>query len=79
MAGLVIGQGTQDGCGVCGGGGGMISEPHSWFRSEIMACTQGLFSDSCRAVARELIRKQAKGCKLLFTIHAAEEIGINYN
>ena len=49
-----------------------------------MACTQGLFSDSCRAGARELIRnprirKQAEGCKLLFTIHTVEEIGINYN
>ena len=32
-----------------------------------MACTQGLFSDSCRAAARELIRKQGEGCKLLFT------------
>ncbi len=44
-----------------------------------MACTQGLFSDSCRAAATELIRKQAEGCKLLFTIHTVEEIGINYN
>ncbi len=44
-----------------------------------MAGTQGLFSDSCRAVARELIRKQAEGCKLLFTIHTVDEIDINYN
>ncbi len=47
--------------------------------SEIMACTQGLFSDSSRAAARELSRKQAEACKLLFTIHTVEEIGIQLN
>ncbi len=47
--------------------------------SEIMPCTQGLFSDSCRAPARQLIRKPAEGCKVLFTIHTVEEIYINYN
>ncbi len=39
-------------------------------KSEIMACIQGLFSDSCRAAVRELIRKQGEGCKLLFTIRS---------
>ncbi len=47
--------------------------------SEIMASTQGLFSDSCRAVAGERIRKQVEECKLLFTIHIVGEICINYN
>ncbi len=41
--------------------------------------TRPVFWYSCRAVARELIRKQAEGCKLLFTIHTVEEICIDYN
>ncbi len=33
---------------------------------EIMPCTQGLFSDSGRARARKLIRKQSEVCKVFY-------------
>ncbi len=43
--------------------------------SEIMACTQGLFSDKLPNGSESAYQKTglAEGCELLFTIHTVEE------